>query len=44
MHKESKMHSPSVVHRNEVVREPDEAECGSTHKLRASIECLSKMG
>ena len=43
MHKESEMHSLSVVHINHMVRELGEMECGSAHKLRASIECVSKM-
>ena len=44
MHKASEMHSLPVVHRNHMVREPGETKLGSTHKLMASIECLSKVG
>ena len=44
MHKKSEMHSLAVIHRNHMVREPGETEVGSVHKLRESIECLSKMG
>ena len=44
MCKEGEMHSLSVVHRNHMVREIGETKLGFTHKLRVSIECLSKVG
>ena len=34
MHKERELHSPSVVHKNYMVREPGKTKLGSTHKLR----------